>query len=293
MLVTLRDILPAAAHGGYAVPCFNMFGPEEPHATVAAAEALRWPVILACNKEMADFMGVQGFVGMVRHLAQKAQVPVCIHLDHCDNEARIAEALEAGFTSVMYDGSQLPLEQNIAHTARMAALAHRHGASIEGEIGSVPYFEGRDHIKSELTRPQDAQAFAERSGVDAMAIAVGNVHRLREPVATIDYERLTAIEAVCTLPLVIHGTTGVTEADLRRLKTHRIAKFNIGTTMRMAFTHSLRRALADDPNAIDRLSLMKPVMQAVQAEARRCLLVLGPETATKAGTPEGAVASGV
>jgi fructose-bisphosphate aldolase class II len=178
----------------------------------------------------------------------------------------------------MYDGSQLPLEQNIANTARMAQLAHRYGASIEGEIGSVPYFEGRDHIKSELTRPADAQDFAERSGVDAMAIAVGNVHRLREPTATIDYERLAQIEAVTHLPLVIHGTTGVPVADLRRLKLTRVAKFNIGTSMRMAFASSLRRSLASDALAFDRLSLMKPVIQAVQTEAQRCLMLLGPET---------------
>jgi len=281
MLVTLRDILPPAANAGYAVPCFNMFGPEEVQATVAAAEALNRPVILACNKEMADYMGVQGFAGMVIHVARMACVPVCIHLDHCDNEDRIADALTAGFTSVMYDGSQLPLEHNIAHTARMAKLAHSHGASIEGEIGSVPYFEGRDHIKSELTLPADAQAFAQRSGVDAMAIAVGNVHRLREPIATIDYERLAQIEALTELPLVIHGTTGVSEADLRRLKTTRVSKFNIGTSMRRAFTGSLRESLARDPQAFDRLSLMKPVMQAVQAEAMRFLRMLGPETVAK------------
>jgi fructose-bisphosphate aldolase class II len=280
MLVTLRDILPGAAASGAAVPCFNVFGPEEAHAIVAAAEELQLTVILACNKEMAEFMGVQGFAGMLLHRAQTSTAPVCIHLDHCDDEARIAAALDAGFSSVMYDGSQLPLADNIANTARMAALAHRAGASIEGEIGSVPYFEGRDHIKSALTLPHEAQAFAEQSGVDAMAISVGNVHRLQEPVATIDYQRLSEIEAITRLPLVIHGTTGVPEADLRRLKATRVAKFNIGTGMRMAFTSSLRQSLAENPQAFDRLSLMKPVMRAVQAEARRCLMLLGPNEAT-------------
>lgn len=276
MLVNLRDILPAAAASQYAVPCFNVFGQEEAFAIVAAAQELQLPVILACNKEMAEFVGVQGFAGMAQHLARQASTPVCIHLDHCDDETRIAAALDAGFSSVMYDGSQLPLAHNIANTARMAALAHRYGASIEGEIGSVPYFEGRDHIKSELTLPQEAQAFAQDSGVDAMAISVGNVHRLRDPVATIDYERLAEIEAVTTLPLVIHGTTGVPEVDLRRLKTTRVAKFNIGTSLRMAFTGSLRKALADNPDSFDRLTLMLPVMRAAQAEAHRCLALLGP-----------------
>lgn len=279
MLVNLRDILPAAAAGSYAVPCFNVFGPEEAYAIVAAAQELQLPAILACNKEMAEFMGVQGFAGMVQHVARQASVPVCIHLDHCDDESRIAAALESGFSSVMYDGSQLPLEQNIANTKRMATLAHSHGASIEGEIGSVPYFEGRDHVKSELTLPQEAAAFSRNSGIDAMAISVGNVHRLREPIATIDYERLAEIEALTNLPLVIHGTTGVPEADIQRLKSTRVAKFNIGTSMRLAFSTSLRRALADKPDTFDRLSLMKPVIQGVQAEALRCLTLLGPERA--------------
>lgn len=279
MLVNLRDILPAAAASHSAVPCFNVFGPEEAHAIVEAAQDLQLPVILACNKEMAEFMGVQGFAGMLLHLARQARAPVCIHLDHCDDEVRIAAALESGFSSVMYDGSQLPLTQNIANTARMAKLAHYHGASIEGEIGSVPYFEGRDHIKSELTLPQEAEAFAQQSGIDAMAISVGNVHRLQEPLATIDYKRLAEIEAITNLPLVIHGTTGVPEADLRRLKTTRVAKFNIGTSMRMAFTSSLRNALAENPHTFDRLRLMKPVMRAVQGEARRCLMLLGPNDA--------------
>jgi fructose-bisphosphate aldolase, class II len=281
MLVTLRELLPAAAANDYAVPCFNVFGNEEAIAIVAAAEALSRGVILACNKEMAEFMGVEGFYGMVSHAAKSATVPVCIHLDHCDNEERIVNALKAGFSSVMYDGSQLPLAQNISRTAAMAGIAHDFGASIEGEVGSVPYFEGRDHIKSELTRPADAQEFAEKSGVDAMAIAVGNIHRLREPTAIIDYDLLAYIEACTTLPLVIHGTTGITEADLMRLKRSRVSKFNIGTTMRMTFARSLRASLAHDAGGFDRLSLMRPVVTELQAEATRILTMLGAETCAR------------
>jgi fructose-bisphosphate aldolase class II len=278
MLVNLRDLLPAATASGYAVPCFNVFGNEEAVAIVAAAEKLERGVILACNKEMAEFMGVEGFFGMVSHAAKSARVPVCVHLDHCDDEARILRALKAGFSSVMYDGSQLPLAQNISRTSAMAAAAHDHGASIEGEVGSVPYFEGRDHVKSELTQPSDAQAFAEQSGVDAMAVAVGNIHRLREPTARIDYALLAQIEACTTLPLVIHGTTGIKEADLRKLKQSRISKFNIGTTMRMTFARSLRASLDQDRGGFDRLTIMRPVVSALQAEAFRIFDLLGEET---------------
>jgi fructose-bisphosphate aldolase, class II len=274
MLVTLKELLPEAAKGRHAVPCFNIFGSEEVVAVVAAAETMGRGVIIACNKDMAEHMGVVGFAGMVRGLADAATVPVCVHLDHCDEEQKIFAALRAGFTSVMFDGSQLPLEDNIARTAKVAVVAHAFGASIEGEIGSVPYTEGRDHIKCELTDPQDALAFAQRSGVDAMAISVGNVHRLTSATSEIDFERIEQIASMTELPLVIHGTSGIREADLQRLKTMRVAKFNIGTTMRMTFARSLRQSLASDPERFDRLALMRPVVRDLEIEACRVIGLL-------------------
>jgi fructose-bisphosphate aldolase, class II len=275
VLVNLNDLLPAAANARHAVPCFNVFGSEEVVAVLAAAESLGRGVILACNKDMASHMGVVGFAGMVRGLAAAASVPVCVHLDHCYEEDAVFAALRAGFTSVMFDGSQLTLEDNIARTARVALVAHAFGASIEGEIGSVPYTEGRDHIRRELTEPGDALAFAQRSGVDAMAISVGNVHRLQTTTTEIDFERVAHIAALTDVPLVIHGTSGIREADLLRLKTLRVAKFNIGTTMRMTFARSLRASLDADPTQFDRLVLMKPVLAALQGEAARVMQVLG------------------
>jgi fructose-bisphosphate aldolase, class II len=275
VLVNLNELLPAAANARHAVACFNVFGSEEVVAVLAAAESLGRGVILACNKDMASHLGVVGFAGMVRGLAAAASVPVCVHLDHCYEEDTVYAALRAGFTSVMFDGSQLTLEDNIARTARVALVAHAFGASIEGEIGSVPYTEGRDHIRRELTEPSDALAFAQRSGVDAMAISVGNVHRLQTTTTEIDFERVAQIAALTDVPLVIHGTSGIREADLLRLKTLRVAKFNIGTTMRMTFARSLRASLAADPDQFDRLVLMKPVLAALQAEATRVMQVLG------------------
>lgn len=274
MLATLKELLPPAARGRYAVPCFNVFGSEEVVAILAAATQAGRGVILACNKDMADHMGVIGFAGMVRGLADAASVPVCVHLDHCYEEERIHAALQAGFTSVMFDGSQLPLKDNIARTAAIARLAQGFGASVEGEVGSVPYTEGRDHIKSELTDLQDALAFAEQSGVDAMAISVGNVHRMTEAISEIDFALVQRIAASTRLPLVIHGTSGIREADIQQLKQMRVAKFNIGTTMRQTFSRSLRQSLSDTPDRFDRLQLMKPVVAALQTEALRMITLL-------------------
>jgi len=138
---------------------------------------------------------------------------------------------------------------------------------VEGEIGSVPYSEGRDHIKSELTEPAAAAAFAQASGVDCMAIAVGNVHRLRSADCAVDFELLARIEAATTLPLVIHGMSGIRREDLLALKRTRVAKFNVGTSMRMAFGRSLRASLAANPELFDRLQLMQPVVAALQDQA--------------------------
>lgn len=275
MLVTLRDILPAAVKGRYAVPCFNIFGNEEVIAVIAAAEALGRGVILACNKDMAEQMGVAGFAGMVRSLADAAKVPVCLHLDHCYEEEVVYAALRAGFTSVMFDGSQLALQDNIARTAQVARVAHAFGASVEGEIGSVPYTEGRDHIRRELTDPAEALAFAQQSGVDAMAVSVGNIHRMSSAASDIDFDRVERIAALTDIPLVIHGTSGIREEDLQRLKTMGVAKFNIGTTMRMTFARSLRASLAATPQQFDRMTLMRPVIKDLEAEACRMFGILG------------------
>jgi fructose-bisphosphate aldolase class II len=275
MLVTLQDLLPQAARSDYAVPCFNVFGVEEVVAILTTAQALDCGVILACNKEMAELMGVAGFAGMVRGIAERTRVPVCVHLDHCYDETIIYAALRSGFTSVMFDGSQLPLQENIDRTARVAEVAHAFGASIEGEIGSVPYSEGRDHIKSELTDPQAAADFAQYSGVDGMAIAVGNVHRLTTASSEIDFARIARIEALSTVPLVIHGTSGIRPEDLAVLRKTRVSKFNVGTTMRQTFSRSLRASLEANPTLFDRLTLMKPVVAALEIEACRVFELLG------------------
>jgi len=175
----------------------------------------------------------------------------------------------------MYDGSQLPLEANIAGTKRVAAYAHAAGCSVEAEIGSVPYSEGRTHIRSELTDLKEAVIFAKESNLDAMAISIGNVHRLRTPAATIDFELLANIEASVPVPLVIHGTSGIFERDIARLAKTRVAKFNIGTCIRQAFGKGLRETLSASLDLFDRLEIMKRLMPYITQEAKRMMRLLG------------------
>lgn len=275
MRVNLNQILPDAQRGHYAVPCFNVFGYEDAVAVIRAAEAHGAPVILATNKEMVEFMGPQQAASMLGLLADASSSQVCVHLDHCYDPAIARRAVDAGYTSVMFDGSQLPLNENIQKTRDIADYAHQHQVSVEGEIGSVPYSQGREHIKSELTDPAQAEIFARDSQVDAVAVSVGNIHRLEIATSTIDFARLDAISSVVRQPLVIHGTSGIKEQDLSRLAKTAVCKFNIGTTLRMAFGNSLRAVLHDQPAEYDRLTIFNQVIPDMQHEAARCLSVLG------------------
>jgi fructose-bisphosphate aldolase, class II len=275
VLVNLTKVLGPAVESAYSVACFNVFGWEDARAVVDAAAEVRAPVILAVNLEFRRFMPLEAISLMLRTLAQDVPVPVCVHLDHTYEIPEVLRAVDAGFTSVMYDGSQLPLEANIAGTRRVAEYAHAAACSVEAEIGSVPYAEGRAHIKAELTAVTDAVRLAEESNLDAMAISIGNIHRLRTPGAKIDFARLTQIESSVTVPLVIHGTSGIFESDIARLARTRVAKFNIGTVLRQAFGRGLRETLARHPERFDRLEIMGDVMPTVSCEAKRMIHLLG------------------
>ncbi|WP_299495558.1 class II fructose-bisphosphate aldolase [uncultured Shewanella sp.] len=274
MLVNLNDVLPQAAAADYSVPCFSVFGVEDTKAIIEAAETVNKAVILGCNKDMVDFYGVETVAAMLLKLVHDSRVPVCLHLDHTYEESIVFRALKAGFSSVMFDGSQLPLAENIARTHAVADVAHALGASVEGEIGSVPYNEGRDHIKTIDTRPVDAVRFARESGADCVAVSVGNIHRMTEPSCTIDFDLLDKIAKEVSLPLVIHGTTGICDEDMIKLKKSRIAKFNIGTCLRQALWHNLRDLMNNEPEKFDRIYFMNKAIPYVTQEALRNFTLL-------------------
>ncbi len=161
MLVNLNELLPAAAQSQGAVACINVFGFEDALAIISAAEELDQPVILATNKDMVDMLGVECLAGMLLPLIKRSSARICLHLDHCYEESIVFQAIAAGYSSVMFDGSQLPLADNIQRTQNVVAVAHSLGVTVEGEIGSVPYDEGRDHIKAISTIPEQAQSYAE------------------------------------------------------------------------------------------------------------------------------------
>lgn len=276
MRANLTELLNHARLKNVAVPCFNIFGYEDALAVVKAAESCNAPVILATNKDMVEFAGLRYLAGMLNTLAEQSTAKVCVHLDHCYDDEVARQAIDEGYHSVMFDGSQLPLEENIIRSKAIVEYAHKAGVSVEGEIGSVPYSEGRAHIRSELTEPSQAHTYSVESGVDAVAVSVGNVHRLTDSTTPIEFDRLALIREVVTQPLVIHGTSGIKEADIQKLASTSISKFNIGTKLRQVFGQSLRSTLAENPAMFDRLQIMKKIMPNLQAEACRHIELLRP-----------------
>lgn len=272
-LVTLRDILQPAVSRGYAVPGLVCLGWEDMRAYVMAAQAERAPVILQAGPSCRAHTPLPVLGAMMRHLAAEVDVPVVVHLDHGYTLDECRAACDAGFTSLMYDGSRKPLAQNIDETAQIVELAHDASISCEGEIGFVGYSGGET---SAGTDPGEAAIFARDTGIDAMAISVGNVHLQTNHEGGLDEGRIRAIEAVTQVPLVIHGGSGVPYAQRAALATgSRIAKFNIGTELRMAFGAALRAAVNADPARFDRVSILKETHDPVFDAARAVIRGLG------------------
>ncbi len=269
----LADVLRPALAGGYAVPGLVCLGWEDMRAYVAAAEAEQAPVILQAGPGCRAHTPLPVLAAMFGHLADAASVPVVIHLDHGYTLDECREAIGGGFTSVMFDGSRKPLDQNIEETAAITRMAHEAGISCEGEIGFVGYADG---ARSAGTDPMEAQRFAEETGVDAMAISIGNVHLQTDRGSPLDEEALGAIEAMTGLPLVIHGGSGVSKEQRRHLASHSaICKFNIGTELRQCFGKALRQTLQDQPDVFDRVAILKTAEPEIETTARHIFQTLG------------------
>jgi fructose-bisphosphate aldolase class II len=272
-LATLAEVLQPALKGHYAVAGLVTLGWEDMRAYVAAAEAEGCPVILQAGPSCRAHTPLPVLGKMFRHLAKEASVPVVAHLDHGYTLDDCKEALDSGFTSLMFDGSRKPLAQNIAETAAVAEMVHAAGMSCEGEIGFVGYAQGES---SAGTDPAEAARFARETGVDAMAISVGNVHLQQDKQGGLDEDRIRAIAALTDIPLVIHGGSGVPVAQRRSLATGTaICKFNIGTELRMSFGAALRDAVERDPSRFDRVAILAETHDPMVAKAREVLRAFG------------------
>jgi fructose-bisphosphate aldolase, class II len=272
-VATLKQVLQPAMAGHYALAGVVVLGWEDARAYVEAAEEAGLPIILQAGPGCRKHTPVSILGKMFRHLAEQATVPVVCHIDHALTIEECISGIEIGFTSVMIDGSMLPLAENIALTSRAVAEAKKYGVSVEGEVGLVGYAAG---AASHVTSPEEASQFERETGVDALAISIGNVHLQTEKLAEIDFAALHAIEAVTSVPLVLHGGSGIAGTIRQRLaREHRIKKFNIGTELRMAFGESLRNVVKVHPTEFDRVKILTATIPAMKAAAKAVIAELG------------------
>ena len=268
-LATLKEVLKPAMEGGYAVAGLVTLGWEDMLAYVRAAEEENVSIILQAGPSCRAHTPLPILGKMFNHLANEASVPVVSHLDHGYTEDECKEAIQCGFTSIMFDGSKFPLQENIDKTARIVELAHEASVSCEGEIGFVGYSDG---VQSAGTKPSEAQKFGKETNVDAMAISVGNVHLQKNKEANLDLSRIREIEQVTATPLVIHGGSGVPTAQRSFLaQNSKICKFNIGTELRMAFGKALRKSIDADPDQFDRVQILSQTHDPLVDATRKVL----------------------
>lgn len=266
MLYSMDTILTVARRERFAVGAFNVSTAELLRAVMAAAERTASPVILAIHPDELAFVG-DAFVEMCREIALSASVPVAIHLDHGTKMEQVLRALRCGFTSVMIDASTLPFEENVRITREVVKLAHSVGISVEGELGTIGQatntFE-QGHEAPLYTEPGQAEEFVRRTGVDALAVAIGTAHGLypKNLRPKLQLDRLEAIAKRVDQPLVLHGGSDNSEDEIRQAITHGIAKINISSDLKRAFYVKMREVLAREPEAFEPLKLLPEAMEA-------------------------------
>ncbi|TYP90464.1 class II fructose-bisphosphate aldolase [Blastococcus xanthinilyticus] len=270
----LTDVLTAAQQAGSGLGAFNVIQVEHAEAIVAGAEAAGRPTVLQVSENAVRYHGALAPVGRAMlEIADAADVPVVVHLDHATDVALVEQALALGFTSVMFDGSTLPVEENLATTRGVAERAHDQGASVEAEIGEIG---GKDgvHAPGVRTRPEDAARFVAETGIDAVAVAVGSSHAMTTRTAQLDLDLIAAIREAVAVPLVLHGSSGVPDDHLREAVRAGMTKINISTHLNGTFTRAVREALAADPALVDPRKYLGAARTATAHEVERLVRLL-------------------
>jgi tagatose 1,6-diphosphate aldolase GatY/KbaY len=278
-LVTTKEMLLDAQKRGYAVGAFNIENMEMAQAVVAAAEEMRAPVIIATTPSTAKYAPFSLFHAVVAELARNASVPIALHYDHGVSFETAMMALRAGYTSIMIDGSHESYEDNIAISSRVVAAADPCGVPIEAELGKVGGKE--DDLDggagSAYTDPEEARVFVERTGVSSLAVAIGTAHGVYAVTPKLDVERLTEIRKVVSVPLVLHGASGISDADVTACIKRGICKVNIATELRFAYSDGVKAAIAADPDVFDPKKYGAAGRENVKAQCIAKIKALGSE----------------
>ncbi len=263
--VTSEKMLLDAQKGGYAVGAFNVENMEMVMAVIAAAEELRAPLMLQTTPSTVKYAGLDLYLANVKTAAERASVPVCMHLDHGDSFELAMRALRVGYSSIMIDGSHSMFEENIAVTKAVADACRPSGIPVEAELGKVGGKEDDlDGGNGGYTDPQEAKEFAERTGIGSLAVAIGTAHGVYKGEPKLDLDRLAEIRKVVSIPLVLHGASGLSEEAVAESIKRGICKVNFATELRIAYTEGVKEFLGQNPDAFDPKKYGKTAMEHVK-----------------------------
>lgn len=275
-LVSTSGLVEQAVHHQYGLLAFNVVTLEHIEAVVDAGQAAGRTVIIQVSENAVAFHNgrIHPLTCAARSLAEESTAPVSLHLDHVTNPELLRQAADAGFSSVMFDGSALPYQDNVAATRRAAEWAHGAGLMIEAELGFVGGKGGQPasaHAAGVRTNPDEAAVFVTATDVDMLAVAVGSSHAMRERNARIDQPLIRRLSDAVPVPLVLHGSSGVPPEQLRLAVKHGIVKINIGTALGIAYTQAVRKRLADDPELVDPRIFISDARAAMRAAVTEAL----------------------
>ncbi len=264
-LVPMTYLLQKAGQGGYALGAFNCNNMEIVQSIVTAAEAENSPVIIQASQGAIKYAGLNYIIALGRQAAEGTAVPVVLHLDHGTSFEQVMHCIRFGFSSVMYDGSKLPLEENIAQTRKVVEIARVFGVSVEAELGRIGGTEDDISVSNAealFTDPAEAEQFVSQTDVDALAVAIGTAHGQYKGDPKLDFERLAEISRRITCPVVLHGSFGVSDESIRKAIELGVRKINIDTNVRQAFVGAMRSALEKDSSEIDPRKVLSPAREA-------------------------------
>lgn len=272
--VNLKTLLRKANKNNYAVAGLVVITWEDALAYTEAAKESNTPIILQAGPSCRNYTPVSIIGKMFRYLADNSKVPICCHLDHGFSYDECKEGIDSGFTSIMFDGSKLPLNKNIKISRKISKLAHKYNISLEGEVGVVGY---HNEASSKGTDLNDAKKYALESGVDAMAISVGNTHLQKSKVAKINFKKILEIQKLTNLPLVLHGSSGINTSMRKKIaRNTNVAKFNIGTELRITACNSLRKSYNQNKTNFDKIEIIKPSIVDLKKHTIKVIKNIGP-----------------
>lgn len=275
-LVTSGKMLLAAQKGGYAVPAFNAENMEMFQAVINAADECRSPVIIQTTPTTASHIGLRMAAGMARCLADGAEVPVALHLDHCESFDMVMRAILAGYTSVMFDGSKREFHENMSITAAVTRVTGPMGLTTEAELGAIGGKEDSREVENAYADPEQVEQFVRETGVDMLAVAIGTIHGVYKGEPRLDFNRLRDIGRRVDIPLVLHGASGLPDEMVREAVALGMCKVNFATELRMTFTNAVRKTV-EDSSIFDPKTYMRKGRDAVFELCRVKIRVCGSD----------------